>query len=115
KLFADKFACVVRQNHPRIRTQLTEQGFKNERHVVLKAPGTGNEIVEEILRQKKTQRLVTLTLPTLPGVGNLLAHTDLMATVPERIAHTLMRIARVQAFTPPYEFPLFAIKQHWHE
>jgi len=115
KLFADQFACVVRKNHPRIRTQLTAQGFKNERHVVLKAPGTGNEIVEEILRQQKAQRRVALTLPTLPGVGNLLAHTDLMATVPERIARTLMRIAQVQAFPPPYQFPPFTIKQHWHE
>ena len=54
-------------------------------------------------------------LPTLPGVGNLLAHTDLVATVPERIAQMLVRIANGKALAPPFELPTFAIKPHWHE
>ena len=55
------------------------------------------------------------SLPTLPGVGNLLANTDLIATVPNRVAQTLVKIARVKALAPPYRFPVFSIKQHWHE
>jgi len=82
---------------------------------VLTAPGTGNEIVEQELKRRGSQRKVALSLPTLPGVGNLLANTDLIATVPQRVAQTLMKIARVRALAPPYRFPDFAIKQHWHE
>jgi DNA-binding transcriptional LysR family regulator len=48
-------------------------------------------------------------------LGNLLAQTDLIATVPERVAQMLMRIAAVKALPPPFELPTFAIKQHWHE
>ena len=115
KLFEDGFACVVRRQHPRIDQSLTESRFRKERHVVLTAPGTGNEIVEHELKRRGTQRKVALSLPTLPGVGNLLANTDLIATVPERIAQTLVRIAHVKALAPPYRFPDFSIKQHWHE
>ena len=115
KLFKDRFACVVRRNHPLIDTKLSQSRFKSERHVVLVAPGTGNEIVERELKRQGTQRKVVLSLPTLPGVGNLLANTDLMATLPGRVAKILVNIAHVKALAPPYRFPDFAIKQHWHE
>lgn len=115
KLFGDGFACVVRQQHPRVQTRMTEAVFRNALHVQLTAPGTGNEIVEQELKRRGAQRKVALSLPTLPGLGNLLAHTDLIATVPERVAQTLVKIARVKALAPPYGFPTFVIKQHWHE
>lgn len=115
KLFDEGFACVVRRQHPRIADKLTESRFQRERHVVLTAPGTGHELVEQELRRQKAERKVVLSLPTLPGVGNLLASTDLIATVPGRVAQTLMKIARVKALPPPYRFPNFSIKQHWHE
>jgi len=115
KLFKDGFACVVRRDHPRIDAKLTQSRFKSERHVVLIAAGTGNEIVERELKRQGTQRKVALSLPTLPGVGNLLANTDLMATLPGRVAKILVKIAHVKALAPPYRFPDFSIKQHWHE
>ena len=115
RLFDDGFACVVRRQHPRIDRNLTESRFKSEPHVVLTAPGTGNEIVEHELKRRGAERKVALSLPTLPGVGNLLANTDLIATVPNRVAQTLVKIARVKALAPPYRFPVFSIKQHWHE
>ena len=115
KLFRDGFACVVRRTHPRIGDNLTMTRFKTERHVIITAPGTGNEIVEQELKRQGAQRNVALSLPTLPGVGNLLAHTDLIATDPYRIAQTLVKIAQVKAIASPYRLPEFAIKQHWHE
>ena len=115
KLFEDGFACVVRRDHPQIDRSLTQSRFAKERHVILAAPGTGNEIVESELKRQNAPRKVALSLPTLPGVGNLLANTDLIATVPKRVALTLVKIANVKALEPPFSFPDFSIKQHWHE
>jgi DNA-binding transcriptional LysR family regulator len=115
KLFDQAFACVVRREHPRIQQRLTENLFKREKHVVITAPGTGHELVEQVLARQRLERKVALSLPTLPGVGNLLANTDLVATVPERVAQMLVRIAKVKALPPPFKFPSFSIKQHWHE
>jgi len=115
KLFDQGFACAMRRDHPRIGQRLTENLFKRERHVVITAPGTGHELVEHGLARQGFERKVALSLPTLPGLGNLLANTDLVATVPERIAQMLVRIARVKALVPPFKFAAFSIKQHWHE
>ncbi|HSI60415.1 MAG TPA: LysR family transcriptional regulator [Ideonella sp.] len=115
KLFDQGFACVVRRDHPRIQQRLTENLFKREKHVVITAPGTGHDLVEQALDRLRVERNVSLSLPTLPGVGNLLANTELVATVPERIAQMLVRIAKVKSLSAPFEFPTFAIKQHWHQ
>ena len=115
KLFDQGFACVVRRDHPRIGQRLTQGLFKREKHVVITARGTGHDLVEQALARQGVQRKVTLSLPTLPGVGNLLAQTDLVATVPKRVAQMLVRIARVKALPTPFTFPTFSIKQHWHE
>src|SRR6266852_576063 len=115
KLFDQGFSCVVRRDHPRIAQRLTATIFKREKHVIITASGTGHELVEHVLVRQGIDRKVTLSLPTLPGVGNLLANTDLIATVPERVAQMLVRISRVKTLFPPFEFPVFSIKQHWHE
>lgn len=114
-LFQQNFACVVRKAHPRIGARMTEGLYKRESHVVVTAAGTGQELVEKTLARRGIQRNIALTLPTLPGLGNLLANTDLVATVPVRVAQTLVRIAQVKMLAPPIAFPSFMIKQHWHE
>ncbi len=114
KLFDQSFACVVRTDHPRIQQQISAQQFKRERHVVITARGMGHDLVEQGLSQHRVERKVALSLPALPGLGNLLAKTDLIATVPDRVAQMLVKIADVKVLPPPFALPSFAIKQHWH-
>ena len=115
RLFNQGFACVVRQDHPRVDRRMTVSLFKREKHVAITAAGTGHDLLERELGRRRVTRNVALSLPTLPGLGNLLANTDLIATVPERVAQMLMGIANVKALTPPFPLPTFSIKQHWHE
>lgn len=115
KLFDQNFSCVVRRDHPRVHSRLTQSMFKRENHVVVTAAGTGHTLVEEKLEQLGIRRNVALRLPNFLGIGGLVASTDLMVTVPQRVAETLHRIADVKLLPPPFELPVFAIKQHWHD
>jgi DNA-binding transcriptional LysR family regulator len=115
RLFEQGFACVVRKDHPRVEKRMTLTHFKREKHVAITAPGTGHDLLVKQLKRLGIERRVALSLPTLPGLGNLLAQSDLVATVPERVAQMLVRIAAVKSLAPPVELPMFGIKQHWHE
>lgn len=115
KLFDQDFACVVRRAHPRVRSRLTQSMFKRENHVVVTAVGTGHTLVEQELERLGVRRNVALRLPNFLGLGGLVASTDLVVTVPQRVAEALLRIADVKALPPPFELPGIAIKQHWHE
>jgi len=115
KLFDQRFACVVQRQHPRVHSRLTRNAFQRERHVLVTGAGTGHELVDRELKRLGVDRNVVLSLPNFLGIGALVASTDLMITVPERVAGTLLRIADVKSFPPPFDLPSFAIKQHWHE
>lgn len=115
KLFDQGFACVVRKSHPRIDTRMTTGIYRREKHVAITAVGSGHDQVEGALQRLGIKRRVALSLPTLPGLGNLLANTELIATVPDGVAQMLVSIAKVKALAPPFALPQFAIKQHWHE
>jgi DNA-binding transcriptional LysR family regulator len=115
KLFDQSFACVVQREHPRVHSRLTQNAFQRERHVLVTAAGTGHELVDRELKRLGVDRKVVLSLPNFLGIGALVASTELMITVPERVAGTLLRIADVKSFPPPFDLPSFAIKQHWHE
>lgn len=115
KLFEQDFACVVRRDHPRVRSRLTCGLFERENHVLVTAAGTGQNLVEEALEQLGVHRNVALRLPNYLGIGSLVASTDLMVTAPRRVAETLVRIADVKLMAPPFDLPTFAIKQHWHD
>ncbi|RSZ30807.1 LysR family transcriptional regulator [Variovorax beijingensis] len=115
QLFEQGFSCVVRKDHPRVAKRMTLTLFKREKHVAITAPGTGHDLLQQQLKRLGVERRLALSLPTLPGLGNLLAQSDLIATVPERVAQMLVSIAAVKLLVPPFELPAFAIKQHWHE
>ena len=115
QLFEQGFSCVVRKDHPHVRKRMTLTLFKREKHVAITAPGTGHDLLQQQLKRLGVERRLALSLPTLPGLGNLLAQSDLVATVPERVAQMLVSIAAVKLLAPPFELPAFAIKQHWHE
>lgn len=115
QLFAQHFACLVRREHPRVRARLTPTMFQRERHVVVTAAGTGHDLVEQELERLGVRRNVALRLPNFLGVGSLVATTDLLVTVPQRVAETLLKIADVKTLAPPFVLPTFAIKQHWHD
>lgn len=115
KLFAEQFLCVVRREHPRVHARLTRTMFQRESHVVVTGVGTGHTLVEQELDRLGIRRKVALRLPNFLGIGSLVATTDLVVTVPQRVAETLLRIADVKVLPPPFELPTFAIKQHWHD
>ncbi|HWT18715.1 MAG TPA: LysR family transcriptional regulator [Variovorax sp.] len=115
QLFEQGFSCVVRKDHPRVGKRMTLPLFKREKHVAITAPGTGHDLLQQQLKRLGVERRLALSLPTLPGLGNLLAQSDLIATVPKRVAQMLVSIAAVRLLAPPFELPAFAIKQHWHE
>jgi DNA-binding transcriptional LysR family regulator len=115
QLFEQGFSCVVRKDHPHVGKRMTATMFKREKHVAITAPGTGHDLLQQQLKRLGIERRLALSLPTLPGLGNLLAQSDLVATVPQRVAQMLVSIAAVRLLAPPFELPAFAIKQHWHE
>ena len=115
KLFQQRFVCAVRRNHPRIESRLSLKQFLAEDHVVVTTDVTGHWIVNKALDEKRIARKVAVRLPDFLGLEAVVAGTDLVVIVPERLGDVMQKAARVKILPPPVELPAYLVKQHWHE
>jgi DNA-binding transcriptional LysR family regulator len=114
-MFGQHYVCMIAANHPRIRESLTMHRFRSEAHAVVIGAGTGHSIVEKELARQGIKRRVALRIPSYIGVAFVVEGTDLIVTVPQRLAEVLKGHAHFHIFPTPMPLPRYSIKQHWHE
>jgi DNA-binding transcriptional LysR family regulator len=115
KLFQQRFVCVVREDHPRIKSRLSLKQFVDEDHIVVTTSATGHWILDKTLEAKGVVRRVAVRLPDFLGLASIVAGTELLACVPERLGEVMRQAAKVKLLAPPVELPSYLVKQHWHE
>ncbi|MGF6298872.1 DNA-binding transcriptional LysR family regulator [Paraburkholderia sp. WC7.3d] len=77
--------------------------------------GTGHGQVDEWLKRRGVRRQVRLTVPHFMSVGYILQRTDLIATVPERLALELATPFSLSLSALPMTLPAAPIHLLWHE
>jgi DNA-binding transcriptional LysR family regulator len=113
-LYRETFAAMVRRDHPCLTTPLTPESYAALDHVLIAAPGDGPGIVDFALEERGLRRNVVLRTPHFLTVAPLLAVTDLICTVPARIAHEGSRRHDVVVIDPPIPVPGFDVAMFWH-
>lgn len=118
-LFRLHLCCIVRKGHPAIRGKLTLQQFAEYPHVVLGAgplPVSTIELtVERALRKKRVTRQTGVRVPDLLISPAVVAETDMIATIPERVARGFADSLGLQILKPPFVLEDPSILMIWHE
>ena len=117
-LFEQNFVCLVAASHPRLKrvvNKLTLEQFRNEAHIVVTSSGTGHAIVDKLIAERRIKRNVALYTASYLGVARIVAQTELLVIVPERLGNTFATQENIKLLVPPIKLPSFAVKQHWHE
>jgi DNA-binding transcriptional LysR family regulator len=115
RLFLQRYVCLFRRGHPLDhprRISLAE--FAAAEHVVVVSAGTGHGEVDALLERRGVRRNVRLKVPHFVAVGHILRHTDMVATVPERLAQVLVEPFGLGYAAHPAALPEIAIKVFWH-
>ena len=108
-VFEDKCVCLIRKGHPLGRRALTMDGYLRWKHV----GGGGMGVVQQILDRIGCKRDVQLRVP-FSVLGPIIERTDMIATVPKRMAKRLAAMSRTQIVAAPKELEGFAYLQIWH-
>ncbi|MDM0034359.1 LysR family transcriptional regulator [Variovorax sp. J22P271] len=114
RLFTQQYVCLFRQGHRLDRKKVLPAEFYAAGHVAIVAAGTGHGRVDEILDSSSPQRRVKLTVPHFVAVGHILQSTDLIATVPERLAERMVEPFGLKYLAHPVKLPPIAINLFWH-
>ncbi len=114
-LFSQKFVCMVSAHHPRIQHALGQEQFASENHAVVSSSGAGPQILDKAIVRLGIERKVLLNIPNFIGAALVVEHTDLILTIPERLADVLQGHAEVRISPVPFQLLHYDVKQHWHE
>lgn len=114
RLFTQQYVCMFRQGHPLDKKKILPSDFFAADHVAIVSAGTGHGMVDEILDKNSPQRKVKLTVPHFVAVGHILQSTELVATVPERLAERMATPFNLKYVAHPIKLPQIAINLFWH-
>lgn len=115
RLFSQHYVCMFRRGHPLDgRKKVSLDDFSAADHVVVVSAGTGHGNADEFLDRKKITRKVVLTVPHYVAVGHILHDSDLVATVPEKLAQALAGPFGLSYVRHPAKLPEIEINLFWH-
>jgi DNA-binding transcriptional LysR family regulator len=114
RLFRQRYVCLLRRGHRLDKKKISLADFQSAEHLIVVSAGTGHGKVDELLIRAKIQRVVRLSVPHFVGVGHILQSSDLVATVPERLAQHLVEPFGLACFPHPVRLPEVSINVFWH-
>ena len=114
RLFSQSYVCLMRRGHRLDKKRISLPEFSGAEHLVVVSAGTGHGKVDELLQRSGVDRTVRLTVPHYVSVGHILQASDLVATVPERLADRRVEPFELVKVPHPAKLPDVAINVFWH-
>jgi DNA-binding transcriptional LysR family regulator len=105
----------VRADHPLVAKGLTRRRFLEASHALVTYRGGGHRVIEEALERAGIARRIALRVPHFTVVPMVLERTDLILTLPARVARVYERRGNVRSLQPPVAIPPAEVAVHWHE
>lgn len=113
-VITDRLVCVMREDHPLSDAPLNLSKFLSASHLHVATTSADVRFVDDILAGKHLSRNIAVTIPhwlTLPFV---LAKTDLISVVSEKMAST-PHFSGLQKMALPFDSPPFSWNLYWHK
>ena len=109
-LFRDPYVCLMRADHEII--SLTKRKFLEASHVLVSYRG-GHRVIEEAYERAGIR--VALRVPHFTVAPMVLERSDLVLTLPARVARVFERGGRLKSLPVPLPIPVADVGVHWHE
>ena len=112
-VLTDSYACLVRRGHPLTRKNDVTR-FSEYPQVVMSPRGGGRGVVDEALTKQNLVRRVAVRVPFFSLGATMLRSTDLVMTVPCRLARLYADAYSLKTLAVPLQLPELEISQAWH-
>ncbi|MBL8377682.1 MAG: LysR family transcriptional regulator [Burkholderiales bacterium] len=116
-IFREASVCIARKGHPSVKGALTLAQYQQADHVRISPAGVGNyaRLVETALVDLRIRRAGGIVVPNFLVAPAIVARSNLLATVPERVARTFAASLPLQILAPPVPLPVLDVSLYWHE
>ena len=112
-LFRDRYVCLMRADHPAAGARLTRKAFLEASHALVSYKG-GHRVIEEALERTGLARKIALRVPHFTVVPMVLERSDLILTLPSRVARVYQQRGNFKSLPPPVPIAPADVAVHWH-
>lgn len=113
-VMTENLLTLARRDHPQVGERLSLETYLALRHVVLAHRGNSRPMIDLALAKRDLARHIAVTVPHFLSMPVLVQHSDLLATLPRRMALLYADHFRLRAHAVPLRIPQFPIYLLWH-
>lgn len=113
-LYTDRLVCVVRAGHPAATGGLDLERYAALRHVTVTISGVGESTVDSALAALERTRHVALRVPHFLAGAMLVADSDMILTLPGRLARRLAAQLPLAIMDLPLQVGPLSPAMIWH-
>lgn len=114
QLLTDRFVCVVRRGHPAAARRFTLEQFVAIPHIQVAPRGLPGGYLDDVLRERGLSRNVARAVPYFVTALQLVAETDYVLTISERIARRYAAGLGLALLEVPLKLRPYALSLVWH-
>lgn len=113
QLFESGWSCVARPDHPWLADGSLD-GYCAGQHVMVSPMGQGTGPVDDALQRLDRRRHIVARVPDFAGALAIAAQTDLLLSVPERLAAAATSVSALGCATLPFGVSSSRVFLSWH-
>ena len=116
RLFDDDYLCMVRRDHPKVKSRLDLETYLALEHLVVAPSGSPGSTVDAVLARKGLARHIAMRIPSFLAAPIVVAQSDLVSTGPRKLATMHARHHAIRLVEPPkaLDLPGFSLRLAWH-
>ena len=115
ELYRESYSVVMRKGHALAKRKLTAKRYADAAHLLTSPSGELHGIVDASLARHRLERNVVGSVPLFLLTLTTVAKTDLIATIPARLAQKYEESAGLTIVTPPIDIRAFPVHLAWHQ
>jgi len=113
-LFEDVFLCVLGRQLKRGKAPITLKEYLSFRHISVETQPNEQNLIDRSLGEAGLQRRVAVRLPYFLPAIRVLETTNLVLTMPARIAEPVLSLLDLPRLKAPKEIPTIRYSMVWH-
>jgi len=114
-VLTESLLSLSRQEHPVIGERLSLDTYLALRHVVLAPRAASMPMIDLALSKRGLQRQIAVTVPHFLSMPVMVQNSDMMCTLPRRMAHLYADHFRLKSHSVPLRIPKFPVYLIWHD
>ena len=114
RLFKQNYVCMFRQGHPLASSTMSTKDFLAAQHLIIATMESPYDKINQSLEKAGIKASSHFTVPHFVSVPYIISSTDLLVTVPQKLAESSAGPFKLQYIKPPLRLPSLQTNVFWH-